>query len=157
MVGSVDEPAAQMILPCNSSACVPVINISRFVDIVLAAQRVSDRQPHFVAAVDSSADAGGHILSFWEIICAVDKKLNERHESLIVANDGSRGGAVQSPLWECNLPLASSSLSSANLLNSIDEVWEQFLRSNSLAPVSIALAGPPRVGKSDLAAVVAER
>lgn len=126
---------------------------------MLSAQSVCDRQPHFIAAVDSATDAEGRILSFCEMISALDRRLNDRQESLIVANCGSGEGegAVLSPLWQCSLPLASSSLSSVNLLNSIDEVWEQFLRSNSLAPVSIALAGPPRVGKSDLAGVIAEK
>lgn len=36
-------------------------------------------------------------------------------------------------------------------------MWEEFLQCNRLAPIAVAVAGPPRTGKSDLAAMVAKK
>lgn len=121
---------------------------------------VSDEEvdgPVFVPAVDMPVMEDGAVLPCAEVL---------RRFSAIV--DGSTDLATVPDLrcdcaalgdasaWNLHVPFAAGHVT-GNLLTDAQSVWAEFLKSNSLQPISILLAGPPRVGKSDLARVLAER
>lgn len=138
----------------NGSA-VPVVHISSFVRLVLdlAQNNGSADGDVFVPAVDCPVLEGDNaVIPLGALITRFAAILNKG----AMGSPGTELVTPLSPVWNCHLPFASSPVQ-GNLLSDVTRVWSEFLAANALQPLSVLLAGPPRMGKSEIAAAVAAR
>jgi hypothetical protein len=107
----------------------------------------------FVPAVDCPVLENGSPVPFCDLATRLEAQLNG---AATPSNLFACDAADRSPAWQCSIPFARSPVQS-NLLSAAADIWAEFLASNSLRPLSVLLAGPPRLGKSEIAKLLAER
>jgi hypothetical protein len=107
----------------------------------------------FVPAVDCPVLENGCPIPFCDIVSRLETQLNG---AVAPSNLFACDAADRAPEWQCSIPFARSPVQT-NLLSAAADIWAEFLASNSLRPLSVLLAGPPRLGKSEIAKLVAER
>jgi hypothetical protein len=136
---------------------VPVVSVAGLVALVKGLVDGTTECPtRLIAAVDSPVVEEGTVVPLATILRRFEKVLNGdgAPSGLGGSQQGAAPGAAAA--WSCHLPFATSPVP-GNLLTDVRSVWAEFLQKNALQPLSILVAGPPRVGKTDAVKLLAEQ
>lgn len=133
-------------IQCSKDLNVPVVNVETFVRFIKAlAEGEVETNTTFVPALDSPVVENGAVLPLAAVIQRLDVILNGGKSMLGL---GDSVASERTPLWRCHVPFASSPVP-GNLLSEAHTLWAQFLQHNALQPLSLLVAGPPRLGKTE--------
>ena len=150
-------------LACEAETIVPITHIDNFVQDVAHLLLQDDVVPLYVASIDRPRP-GSSPISLYRLLVELHEGLNGQASatSLLPAKGGTEGGSPSGSLWRCSLPVAAATADDSraphrSLRTHFPEVWAEFLAASALLPVTALVAGPPRCGKTEFSAKLAER
>jgi hypothetical protein len=132
---------------------IPITNCRAVVDVILRLHN-DEELPAYIPVVDSSTK------SLLRIFNALDARMNSLSESRLTAESLTMEilqDDLQCLIWMCDLPFNSGHPEEISLARTPDLVWGDYLSSNGYSPITMLIAGPPKMRKTDTAKRVAER
>jgi len=132
---------------------VPITNCRAVVDVILRLYNDDEDLPPYIPVVDSSTT------SLLKTFNALDARANSLSESRLIAGIPTMDKLqddLQYLVWMCDLPFSTGGPAETTLARTPDLVWSDYLFSNGYSPISMLIAGPPKMRKTDTAKRVAE-